>query len=145
MVSFLKVAKSNILLCIIVSLLKVAKVNFFSWNTIVSVYVLYIFCICHDISDKSWLPYQNLNCVLLVHLWIRSVKELWNIWKIFLILMIRKGNYQCCIVVWRVYHPFVTIMNELTVTHVLYLIETVSAQSTGACGYCLSEKEFDNI
>ena len=31
------------------------------------------------------------------------------------------------------------------VNHVLYLIETVSAQSTGACGYCLSEKEFDNI
>ena len=59
--------------------------------------------------------------------------------------MIRKGNYQCCIVFWRVYLPFVTIMNELTVTHVLYLIENVSAQSTGACGYCLSEKEFDNI
>ena len=26
------------------------------------------------------------------------------------------------------------------VSHVLYLIETVSAQSTGAGGYCLSEK-----
>ena len=33
------------------------------------------------------------------------------------------------------------------VSHVLYLIETVSAQSTGAGGYCLSEKicEFSNF
>ena len=31
------------------------------------------------------------------------------------------------------------------VNHVLCLIETVSAQSSGACGYCLSEKGFDNI
>ena len=31
------------------------------------------------------------------------------------------------------------------VNHVLCLIETASAQSAGARGYCLSEKEFDNI
>ena len=38
------------------------------------------------------------------------------------------------------YHEWVDYVN-----HVLYLNETVRAQSTGACGYCPSEKEFDNI
>ena len=68
MVSFLKVAKNDVLLCNIVYLLKVAKINIFLGNAMVSFYVLYILCICHDIIDKSWLPYQNLNRVLLVHL-----------------------------------------------------------------------------
>ena len=31
------------------------------------------------------------------------------------------------------------------VNHVLYLLEIVSAQSTGAGGNCQSEKQFDNI
>ena len=112
-VSFLKVAKNDVLLCNIVYLLKVAKINIFLGNAMVSFYVLYILCICHDIIDKSWLPYQNLNRVLLVHLWIRSVKELLKIWNIFLTLMIRKGSYWCCVVVWRLYHQFATIMNDL--------------------------------
>ena len=34
---------------------------------------------------------------------------------------------------------------SVPVSHVLCLIETVSAHSAGAHGYCLSEKEFDNI
>ena len=40
------------------------------------------------------------------------------------------------------YHEWVYYVN-----HVLYLTETVSAQSTGAGGYCLSEKvwEFSNF
>ena len=69
----------------------------------VSFYVLDIFSLCHDIIDKSWLPYQNFNRVQWVHLWMRSVKELLKIWKMYLILMMRKGNYWCCVVVWRIY------------------------------------------
>ena len=44
--------------------------------------------------------------------------------------------------IWSIcdYHERVYFVN-----HVLYLIETVSVQSAGAGGYCLSEKEFDNI
>ena len=33
----------------------------------------------------------------------------------------------------------------VSMNHVLCLIKTVNSQSAGACGYCLSEKEFDNI
>ena len=62
----------------------------------------------------------ELKSCLLVHLWIRSVKELLKIWNIFLILMMRKGNYWCCIVIWRVYHPFVTTMNEFTMSIMFY-------------------------
>ena len=67
-VSFLKVAKNDVLLSNTVYLLKVAKIHIFLGNAMVSFYVLYILCICHDIIDKSRLPYQNLNRVLLVHL-----------------------------------------------------------------------------
>ena len=51
---------------------------------------------------------------------------------------------RCCGLenIWSIcdYHERVYFVN-----HILYLIETVSAQSVGAGGYCLSEKEFDNI
>ena len=83
----------------------------------------------------------ELKSCLLVHLWIRIVKELLKIWNIFLILMMRKGNYWCCILIWRVYHPFVTTMNEfmsimfytylkLSVPNLLVQVETVNLKSS---------------
>ena len=44
--------------------------------------------------------------------------------------------------IWSIcdYHEPVYFANPI-----LYLIETVSAQSVGAGGYCQSEKEFHNI
>ena len=141
MVSFLKVAKDNILLCNIVSLLKVTKINIFLGNAMVSFYVLYILCICHYIIDKSWFPYQNLKlCSLGTSLnkkCKRTIKDLKDISDLNdekrKLLMLRCGLESIspiCYYHKRVYY----------VSHVLYLIETVSAQSTGAGGYCLSEK-----
>ena len=77
------------------------------------------------IIDKLWLPYQSLNRVILVHLWMRNVKELLKIWKIFLILMVRKGNW-CCVLVWRIYHLFVTKMNKFTLENLLVSMESTA-------------------
>ena len=56
----------------------------------------------------------------------------------------RKLLMQCCGLenIWSIcdYHERVYFVN-----HILYLIETVRAQSAGAGAYCLPEKEFDNI
>ena len=76
------------------------------------IYILFMTWHCCWIMSS--LP--ELNCVLLVHLWMRSVKELLKIRKISLILMMRKGNYWYVVVVWRIYHPFVTIMNKFTLS-----------------------------
>ena len=143
MVSFLKVAKNNILLCNIVYLLKVAKINIFLGNAMVSFYVLYILCICHYIIDKSWLPYQNLNrvkCFLSTSLnkkCKRTIKDLKNISEFDdekrKLLMLHCGLESISPICY--YHERVYYVHR-----VLYLIETARAQSTGAGGYCLSEK-----
>ena len=60
--------------------------------------------ICFLLSWDFWqslLLYQNLNRVLLVHLWMRSVKELLKVWKIFLILMMKKGWYIIHLWLWK--------------------------------------------
>ena len=41
--------------------------------------------------------------------------------------------------------PICYYHERVYVNHVLYLLEIVSAQSTGAGGNCQSEKQFDNI
>ena len=77
-----------------------------------SVYVWYYWQIMASLPE--------LKSCLLVHLWIRRVKELLKIWNIFPILIMRKRSYWCCIVIWRVYHPFVTTMNKFTMSIMFY-------------------------
>ena len=63
---------------------------------------------------------------LLVHLLMRSVKKLLKIGKIFLILMMKKRNHWFCIVVWRIHHLLVTIMNKFTLENLLVSMESTA-------------------
>ena len=106
----------------------------------VSFYVLDIFSLCHDIFDKELQSCSigtplNEKCKRTIED-MKDVSDSDDERRKLLMLYCGLEN------IWSIcdYHERVYFVN-----HILYLIETVSTQSAGAGGYCLSEKEFDNI